>query len=90
MAVKTPDSVSVDRTVIGSKTLVVLAFTTENLDDNDTVETGGYMSVVEAAWFQPNAAFATNMGIELTDYNTVTAQTGTANQTGYLFLLGTP
>jgi len=81
MAAKTPDAKTLDLR-IGNAGLVVLDFTTTNLDNGDTVATG--LKNLEYAWFQPSAAFASTVGLTISG-STITTVQSDDNQTGYLF-----
>jgi hypothetical protein len=83
MAAKTPDAKTLDLR-IGNAGLVVLDFTTTNLDNGDTVATG--LKNLEYAWFQPSAAFASTVGLTISG-STITTVQSDDNQTGYLFCI---
>ena len=83
MVAKTPDAKTLDLR-IGNAGLVVLDFTTTNLDNGDTVATG--LKNLEYAWFQPSAAFASTVGLTISG-STITTVQSDDNQTGYLFCI---
>lgn len=81
MAAKTPDAKTLDLR-LGNARLVVLEFTTTNLDNGDEIATG--LKNLEYAWFQPTAAFASTVGMTISGSTITTAQSDD-NQTGMVF-----
>lgn len=96
MAAKVPDNVTsgvVERIVLGSVTLFILDFITENLDDGDTVDVSNLVSVCKGAWMQGTTDAQTSApGIVLsgTGNTTLTFDITVANWNGRVFVLGTP
>ena len=91
MAAKVPDHVT-EPVVEGSSSRRILTFNPTNLDNADTVDASKYLSAVDGAWFQADAQFATPLGLARSGAGntTLTVGTGTDNQTGQVFIVGTP
>lgn len=97
MAAKVPDNVtnnSVTRINLGQKSLFILDFFVENLDDGDTISGAGeLLTNVEACWCQTSSAGQTDpprLTRSGTGNTTVTFNTTVANWNGQVFLFGTP
>lgn len=96
MAAKVPDNITagrIERIVVGSRSMYILEFITENLDDADTVDVSSLLSSCEGAWIQPvGKAQTAHVGIALsgTGNGTLTFAMDVANLNGRVFIIGTP
>lgn len=96
MAAKVPDNItnhSIERIVQGSRSMYILEFLTENLDDTDTVDVSSLLSSCEGAWMQGTTDGQTSApGIARsgTGNTTLTFDITVANWNGLVFIIGTP
>ena len=83
MAPKTPDTIT--RTSLGDFKLIIAAFSSTDIDDNDTWDTG--MKSIVAHWTEQTVDGPNDLTIDAVSNGTVTFGSG-ANLTGYVFLIG--
>lgn len=94
--VKVPDEItagSIERIVVGSRSMYILSFITENIDNGDTVDVSGLISNCDGCWFQPSNGGQTEapaIARSSTGNTTLTFTTTVANMNGLLFIIGTP
>lgn len=92
MAEKNPDTVSMRYASGGGLSTVILTFSTENLDNTDTVDLAKWcgFSVIEFVKFQCTTSDAVGIALSGTGDTTATFDTDANNLLGRLFVLGTP
>jgi len=86
MAAKTPDSVV--RESLGSKTLFIATFSTNDIDDNDTWATGLSTNIVGYWGVLTDDGTQTKEALDITNASgTLTFRVGEDNRTGLVYVL---